>query len=168
MRANTKVKLERASSKDAKMIFSWRNLPEIIALGTTQKPILWKEHLPWFKKILRGRKSHLLLIILKNKKPIGQVRFDKLNNSTLVVSIYLLPKFTGHGLGVIALNCACKKAFDQLCATRIIAVIRKNNLRSLSAFQKSGFEIMLRSSSDTKVPPRHLLLQINPPQQIKI
>ncbi len=130
-----------ATIEDAYMIFTWRNLPEMIVLGRTQRPVKWEEHYRWFRRVLMSG-NHVLLIVLLGREPIGQVRFDRLENRSCEVSIYLLTQYTGRGLGVKALKYACREAFTRMGVEEVIAVIREDNQRSISAFQKAGFSFV--------------------------
>jgi RimJ/RimL family protein N-acetyltransferase len=146
--------LRRATIDDARRIFEWRNMPEMIPLSRTQKPVAWQEHWRWFQRIIAGR-EHLLLIVLLGEEPIGEIRFDRLTERTWEISILLVPKHTGRRLGVQALTLACQEIFA-LGAEQIIAIIRKENQRSVIAFQKAGF----RPSDKplTQIPPNHIAL----------
>ncbi len=130
--------LRRATIDDMKMIFDWRNLPELFVWGKTRKPVEWEEHVNWFKSVITSP-QHFLLIVAAGDKPIGQVRFDRKSNHVSEVSIYLLPHYTGRGLGVKALRLACDEAFARMSLKEILALIREDNHYSISAFTKAGF-----------------------------
>ena len=131
------VSLRPATLDDAAMIFQWRNIPEIVALGASNRLVEWEEHQQWFREVLAG--GHALHIILCDGQPAGQVRFDRKDSDTAEVSIYLLPEYTGRGIGVTALTRACQQAFSTLAVMRIEARIRTDNPRSVAAFRKAGF-----------------------------
>ena len=135
------VRLRLATPEDEERVFQWRNTPEIVVLGRTQKTVCWEDHQTWFRHTIDDPRR-LLLIVLLNDQPIGQVRFDQNHDEdhACEISIYLLAGFTGRGLGTSALKQSCSIAFDRLGVHRIDAVILKENLRSLSAFRKAGFE----------------------------
>ena len=135
------VRLRLATPEDEERVFQWRNMPEIVALGRTQKTVSWEDHQTWFRHTIDDPRR-LLLIVVLNDQPIGQVRFDQNHNEdhACEVSIYLLAGFTGRGLGTSALKQSCSIAFDRLGVNRIDAVILGENQRSLSAFRKAGFE----------------------------
>ncbi len=135
------ARLRAAMPEDMERMFQWRNMPEIVALGRTQKAVSWEDHQAWFRHTLHDP-CRVLLIILLDDQPIGQVRFDQIQHEddACEVSIYLLAAFTGRGLGTCALKKACAIAFERLDVRRIDAVILKENRRSLSAFQKAGFQ----------------------------
>jgi perosamine synthetase len=139
------------------MVFAWRNLPEIVAAGEMQKPVGWEEHEAWFHQIVEGR-DHLLLIVLLDEKPIGQVRFDRAGDHSCKVSLYLLPEYTGRGLGVVALKHGCWKAFFWMPIEEVTARIREDNQRSVSAFRKAGF--IPARETDLSVPAGYCTLKM--------
>ena len=161
MLANSSLLLRRATRDDAKMVFDWRNLPEIVALGTSRRPVDWNQHVDWFSQVVTGR-DHLLLIVLLDRVPIGQVRFDGMPGNSCSVSIYLLDRCTGRGLGTAALTRACWQAFADLSVERIVATIRKDNPRSIAAFRKAGF--VAPGHTLPEPPSEHMVLELrNPP-----
>ncbi len=154
------ISLRPATPEDAERLFAWRNLPEIVALGTTQRPVTWEEHAAWFAQTLRSE-SRLLRFILHGGQPIGQVRFDREDSASCRVSIYLLPAFTGLGLGVTALQQACAEVFREWDVAEIHAWIRADNRRSLSAFARAGF--VPKPEPCAEIPADHCVLCLKCP-----
>jgi len=132
------MQLRKAIPEDCKTIFVWRNIPAIVALSRSGKTVTWEEHCRWFQSIL-SRDDSLLFIVSLKGTPIGQVRFDREDDRRFEVSIYLIPQYTGQGLGVLALKKACRQAFRRLNAFEIRATIRADNTHSISAFKRAGF-----------------------------
>ena len=157
------LNLRQATIVDCEMVFHWRNLPEIALLGSKQKTVDREEHTYWFQKIIKS-KTNSLLIVQLNGKPIGQVRFDDVEKNSCAVSIYLLPQYTGKGLGVVALKDSCRSTFSKKPITRMIAMILKNNVRSLSAFQKAGFKFSDNIADN--LPENHFLLELDRPPDV--
>lgn len=139
--------LRRAVPGDMEMLFHWRNLPAIVASGQLNKTVEWDEHRAWFSRLL-GNPDHLLLIVVLDGVPIGQVRFDPHSPAASEVSIYLLPGHEGRGLGSEALRQSCWEAFATFAIAEIVAVIRDDNAPSLRAFRKVGFEEILYPTAD--------------------
>lgn len=133
------VTLRRATEADRDMVFRWRNLPEIVALGSSQTFVTPEEHAAWFAKTLADP-SWMLLIILLRGEPIGQVRFEPGVDGTRETSIYLLPEYVGHGLGTAALRKAVWTAFAGTEAPALTARVLETNARSIAAFRRAGFE----------------------------
>jgi dTDP-4-amino-4,6-dideoxygalactose transaminase/RimJ/RimL family protein N-acetyltransferase len=120
------------------MLFAWRNLPEIVALGKTQATVTLDEHVRWFSDLLASR-DHLLLTVHVDGAAAGQIRFDPAGQQASEVSIYLLDGFRGRGVGMQALRRGCAQAFGVLASDRIVATVRADNPKSQSFFVRAGF-----------------------------
>ena len=132
------VKLRPATFEDAKRLFVWRNLPEIVAQGKSRSTVGWEEHQRWLAEVLTSE-NHLLCIALLEGDPVGQIRFDRVEELWADASIYLHPDYTGRGLGPEVLSLGCLRATEVWPEVSIRAVIRARNRRSISTFIKAGF-----------------------------
>jgi RimJ/RimL family protein N-acetyltransferase len=124
--------------QDAETVFLWRNSPFIVARGSLQKMVAWEEHLQWFCETVVGSKRKLL-IVLVDGQPVGQVRFDRVDDDTMAISVYLIETHTGRGLGVDAIRIGCDMLFTDLSVARIVACVREDNVAAQSGFRKAGF-----------------------------
>ena len=57
------VRLRPAVEEDVDLVFSWRNDPFIVALGSLQQTVTLDEHRKWFQQSLLDR--HRLLFIIE-------------------------------------------------------------------------------------------------------
>ena len=78
--------LRPAVLDDAKTIFAWRNLPEIVALSSEKKVVGWDEHLAWFSKCTSAPDAHRIFLVLEDGRAIGAVRFDRSGASTAAIA----------------------------------------------------------------------------------
>lgn len=130
-----------AVAEDKNLIFEWRNYPEIVALSASKLPVTWEEHLVWFSDFLADS-ERMLLIIQNDSRPVGQARFDKVANDTLMMGIYLIPSMVGQGRGKRLIESACSCARAKWPNSNYIkAEIRKENIRSRRAFAAAGFKL---------------------------
>lgn len=110
--------------------------------GSKEKVKL-KDHNIFLKeKVLTKKTTVYLGFIDNNIKPFGFVRFDKLPKKDwfeMPVAIY--PRFYNLGLGTKLINLAIKR-FNKAGKKTIIAVVKKNNHRSLKAFIKNKFKLL--------------------------
>lgn len=132
------LRLRPAAIEDAELVFGWRNLPSVVAMGLSQRTVTWDEHLTWFGAAVRGDALRLHIIEFDGKA-VGTIRFQDVGTGSFEVSIYLLPEYTGRGLGVCALKRGCCVIFAQSPAQRVLAIVRADNQFSASAFRKAGF-----------------------------
>ena len=149
--------LRLARNEDKEMLFQWRNMDEIVALGSTQRCVTWEEHSLWFDQALRG-KLITLFLVEANEVPIGLVRFDAKGKHGCIISTYLIPGETGKGRGVVIIQEACIRAVTAWRHLQWVeANIRYDNLRSVKAFKRAGFipsTEQSRELPDDHVSPR--------------
>lgn len=121
-----------ALKPDIHRVFRWRNLPEIVELGSQNKRVSRQEHESWFAKCLR---KEILLYIIEPK--LGTVRLDR-NNETAEISIYLIDG-KRRGRGTQAIKDATKKAFKTWDVKEVVAYIKTGNEASERAFKSAGY-----------------------------
>ena len=129
-----------AEREHAALVFGWRNDPEIVALGRSRSKVTWEEHSAWFQRVIEDAAS-LLLIVLTNHSPVGQIRFDPSPGNAAEVSIYLLGHARGRGLGSAVLREGCAMAVERLQLKRIFAHVRCENQAARRLFEGAGFSL---------------------------
>jgi RimJ/RimL family protein N-acetyltransferase len=134
----TRIKLRPAVLEDAEMVFNWRNDAFIVSLSFSQHTVRWDEHIKWFGETISGN-TRKMFIIQNGDQPIGQVRYDRLDEVNCIISVYLLQEFTGKGYGVKAIRYGCSEIIELWGFQNTIACVRSDNLRARSAFVKAGF-----------------------------
>jgi UDP-2,4-diacetamido-2,4,6-trideoxy-beta-L-altropyranose hydrolase len=132
------IALRPATIQDAEMVFLWRNSPFIVARGSSQKTVAWEKHLQWFRETIAGS-NRKMLIVMVNGQPVGQVRFDRVDDDTMTISAYLIETHTGRGLGVDAIRIGCNILFSDLPVARVVACVREDNVAARAGFRKAGF-----------------------------
>lgn len=151
------IRLRQAVPEDAEMVFKWRNDPFIIARGSSQRTVCWDEHQKWFSETVRGN-SRKMFIIQKDDMAIGQIRFDRVDQKTCIVSVYLLEEFTHKGYGRQAIRYGCLEISRVWDVQEIIACVRQDNPVARAAFIKAGF----LETGDKKVcPEAHFTLSLS-------
>ncbi len=137
-----KVKLRNCNERDCVDLWSWRNdiqvrnacfSPDVIPIG---------EHEKWFSSKLGNAATKIYIACdeVLDKK-IGVVRFEK-ENRHAEININLNPEFIGKGLGVNIIKAATERYISEVGAIPIIAKIKKDNIRSQKAFEKSGYVLL--------------------------
>lgn len=137
------IRLRPLELDDASLLFTWRNDPFIVSLGSQNKTVLWEEHKAWITETVLGKLRRAYLILIDDL-PAGQIRFDKEKDESAgcIISIYILKEFTGRGAGTTAIELGCeaiKREWHNL--NTIHAKVLLNNLNGQKAFLKSGFVI---------------------------
>lgn len=133
------IDLRQIEEADMELLFSWRNLPEIIDLSASRARVNWDQHQCWFHGAL-NEGNPVIYIILENNNPIGQIRFD-LAGCFATISIYLIGENRGRGRGASLISAGIERLkIDKGGVTEIIAHIRRLNERSIRAFMAAGFK----------------------------
>tara|TARA_B110000444_G_C18545484_1_gene457769 strand:- start:339 stop:701 length:363 start_codon:yes stop_codon:yes gene_type:complete len=110
-------------------------------MSRNKKIIKLSDHTAWINKIISS-KHDAFLIIEKNKEPVGVVRYEMNELNTAEISIYLVPKKIGIGLGKSVLL----KADDWLKSNfpaikRINANVLSNNSKSFHLFESANYKL---------------------------
>lgn len=136
-----KTSLRKTNFSDIEFLWYLRNQPNVYKFSKDRRPVKWKEHVSWIIPILLGKTSKDLFLIQQGSLPVGQIRFTYGDNKTAKISIAILKKFRGKGMGKEAL----KKAISLLKRKRkvkiLIADLRENNLPSKKLFEKLNFKL---------------------------
>ncbi|MCX7868996.1 MAG: GNAT family N-acetyltransferase, partial [Terrimicrobiaceae bacterium] len=132
--------LRSAGIEDCDRILEWRNHPFIVERSTSRARVGADEHRSWFHSSLRSP-DHLLLVAEGASGPMGLIRFERKEaTDEAVATAYLMPEFTGRGLGPLLIAAGCRMAALRMPGLRrICAHVRKDNPAGHSGFLKAGF-----------------------------
>lgn len=158
--ADDAITLRPATVEDRERVFRWRNDPSVIARGSWHRGVEWEEHEKWFAETILGD-CRRLFIVLHGGNPIGQIRFDR-QESDCVISVYLLPPFTGRGWGSEAIRIGSQMIFKTWKVDRLIACVRCDNPVGRAAFLKASF----REAGNGPCLPEHYSLVLQRAEEI--
>ncbi|MDX1442808.1 MAG: UDP-2,4-diacetamido-2,4,6-trideoxy-beta-L-altropyranose hydrolase [Gammaproteobacteria bacterium] len=129
--------LRAPTQDDARMIWKWRNDPEVRSTAFDPAEIPWEDHERWFARSLENP-GRLMRIAEFHGDDAGFIRLDR-DNDTAEVSIFLSPARKGSGLGP-ALLASIEREIpgDWNCRT-LRAGIRPENEISISLFENAGY-----------------------------
>lgn len=134
------IVLRPALPTDSRLIWSWRNAPDVRAVAFDSDPIPWPRHEEWFARKLADPDC-LLLIAEDEDGPAGQVRFDlRKGASEAEISVSLTATRRGRGLGSALIESGVRAAASRYPTLhRVHAYIRPGNEASVRAFIRAGF-----------------------------
>ena len=133
--------LKKASIKDLRDIWIWRNNSVTRKNSFNKKYINLKEHTNWFFNSLKNKKRIVLIGFNSKKNKIGLIRLDWIKNKLIEVSINVNPSFRGLGFGEKLLNETMKNVFKKNPHIKICSKVLKKNYKSINLFKKVGFEL---------------------------
>ena len=142
------ITIRRVTADDIIDLFKWRNHPRVRKNFFNRHTVEWEAHESWFKTKSRDPNTYLYIACSGSRK-IGYIRFD-CEKDKASVSVALDPIFFGKRLATSIITLGVErfikeKGLDQT----ILAEIKNDNIASIKAFQKAGFES--KSGSDERV-----------------
>lgn len=141
MKNYSEISLTKINFSDIEFLWYLRNQSETYKYSRENQTISWKEHINWILPIILGTSNKSIFVIKNLKIPIGQIRFNWINNKEAEISISILKEFQGRGFATKTLKLAIKEAKRQKKIKRLIAEIKKKNSSSIKLFEKLNFRL---------------------------
>ena len=135
-----KIKVNKSKQSDLRFILNLYNLNIKKRFFNSNDMVSFSNHKKWYNNFIKSKSSSLYVVSIKNRK-IGYVRFTNLFKNIYSVSIAILNKYFSTGVSSKLINIAIKKLFQKKKNFTLIALIKKNNLRSKIFFLKNKFVI---------------------------
>jgi len=136
---NINFKFRKASSKDSKDLFDWRNNERARENSLNTDLISWSDHVNWFSDRIKDPNTTIFMIYADDIK-IGSIRFEE-KESIYRVSVVLAPEHTGKGLGAEIIRYGTELFLMRKKVLKpVIAEVKENNIASLKAFKRAGFK----------------------------
>ncbi len=130
-------KYRKVTPEDEVLIYNWANDPLVRKQSFHSAKISFLEHAKWFKKKLASKSTRFYIAEFDNT-PAALIRMDDIPNNT-VIGILLDKSFRGFGLSSRVLKDTTTIYFNEFLEP-ITAYIKKSNIASIKAFEKSGFK----------------------------
>ena len=130
------VRLRLAEPGDRDLMLEWQRDPRTRRHFRTPTAPNDRDHARWIESILNDP-QRWLLVVCRQKTPVGILRLDPTENGAREVSIYLDPNMQGRGYGRMAIGLARRLSSD----TPLEAVVLTENEASRRAFEAAGFKI---------------------------
>lgn len=135
------ITLRSARPGDSKLLFDWRNDPDVIAMRANTAPSTWEEHERWMRFITKNDDVEVYIAELDGL-PIGQGRVErcfkalspKMDTCLLSYSIVKECRGQGYGKQLVQLLTAIGK---QRYAT-VSCRIKRTNFSSVAVAMKAG------------------------------
>lgn len=132
------ITVRMATPADCDAIFTWRNAEKTRQYFFNTEPVSIETHRVWFQNSLTNP-NRVLLIGEVGAQPVGVLRYDIEGNEALI-SVYLDPGMSGHGLGSQLIRLGSEWIRDNFQQIVVInAEILRQNIASLRAFESAGY-----------------------------
>lgn len=133
------LRLRPAALGDAHLLHGWRNHPAVRAFSGCPDAIAWDDHKRWLERSLQVRDRRLFVAEV-GSLPVGSIRFDRLAQDRLEVSLYLDPDFHGLGLGSHLLRAGERQLETLMCEPFTVeACVVAGNTASQRLFEACGY-----------------------------
>jgi RimJ/RimL family protein N-acetyltransferase len=123
---------------DAVLLWEWVNDEVVRANSFSATPIAFPDHVDWLRQRLGGNRC-LIYVLEKNGVPIGQARYDKVQD-TAEIDISIAAGYRGHGYGQRALTLTRIDAIKRLGVVSVTGTVLASNIPSIATFLKTDFE----------------------------
>ena len=129
-----------AKKTDIWLLYNWVNkIDSIKNKLLTNKKISKIHHKVWYENSLKNKNRYIWIIENKNMA-IGQLRFDINQDDKLCfIDIYIDKEHRKNNFGQKAVNQAIDFISQKYTLDYIIALVLKNNIKSLNFFYSLGF-----------------------------
>ena len=133
-----KIKIRKASIKDAIFFYELRNEKSARNNFFNKKNIKYNDHLKWYKKKIKNKNAIFLVALINNSEKIGTVRYETEKIFTNI-AINISKKFRNLGYGSKIIKNSEKFLKKKLI---IISRIKNNNKASIKIFTKNNYKVI--------------------------
>jgi spore coat polysaccharide biosynthesis protein SpsF len=133
-----KIKIRKASIKDAIFFYELRNEKSARNNFFNKKNIKYNDHLKWYKKKIKKKNAIFLVALINNSEKIGTVRYETEKIFTNI-SINISKKFRNLGYGSKIIKNSEKFLKKKII---IISRIKNNNKASIKIFTKNNYKVI--------------------------
>jgi UDP-2,4-diacetamido-2,4,6-trideoxy-beta-L-altropyranose hydrolase len=140
------IKIREATTADEKILFDWVNDYDVRRLSFNKEPIEFNHHRTWFASKLEDSNCMILIGMVSNDIPIGQVRFD-IKNDYVYIDISIDRSARGFGFARYLLEESVKFWMTKGINKPLIADVFDSNKTSQKVFASMGF---MKFNSDNR------------------
>lgn len=131
--------IRKAHRGDLEFVFLLRNEEAVRLASFESQYIDLDTHREWFEKKITSNDC-VIFIAEIDAIPIGQVRFDVVDEKTAEVNFAVSENFRGKGYGKEMLKESSLQFFDDFPAIQSIhAFIKTDNISSIKSFERAGY-----------------------------
>lgn len=133
------ILIRKAVIEDSLTYYNWVNDPIVREQSFNSEIISWIDHEKWFKEKLLNSNFHFYIFQNTKDEKIGQIRFQKIDNTNYLIGVSIAVEHRGKGYGSRILKIGCNEFLTQYPSIIVNAYIKEGNNSSLSIFEKAGF-----------------------------
>lgn len=135
---NDVLYLRKAEMSDAVLLFEWANEAEVRKSAFHTEPILYEEHMDWFRRILADPNEAQYILAL-GERPIGQIRLS-INGDEAEIDYSISKEARGNGYGVEIIKLIKQRVEAEYPdIKKLIGKVKPANAASINCFIKNAF-----------------------------
>lgn len=133
------LELVKCESHDIVFLFNLANDKEVRNNAKNSGQISWEKHQEWFSNKLKNENTQIY-ILKKREVPIGQIRFDLINDEW-VVDYSVISEERGKGYGLILIEKGIEHLKKEVKNRSFFVTgeVFRNNIGSCKVFEKLDF-----------------------------
>lgn len=138
------IRKVRDTNEDCDLVFSLSNDPVVRLNSFNSEPIIYNNHVNWFKNVVKDSK-YLFFLIFEDERFVGQIRFYLETNDSdcCIISLSIAKDFRGKGFAQDFLKLGIESMMKEWFFIRkIIAEVKVENIASNKMFTKYGFSFV--------------------------
>ena len=136
--------IKEAQTSDAKDLYEWEFHPSTRKWMKSKSHVTFEHHCVWLEKVINSLDIKLFICSIEGYGNVGVVRVDKTDkNGEVMIGITISPIHRGKGFSSTCLNKVMEFVAMELWETKkYVAEILKENVVSIRAFEKVGFQLL--------------------------
>lgn len=134
------IKFREASLNDLELYFKWTNDQFVREHSFKSEKIDIQKHEFWFNEKLSDPDCLMLVFYDEFDRNIGQIRFQKQDNYSSIISVSVDKNYRGKGYSKKIIKIASDYYQKQFSKMSIKAFIKMSNVFSVKSFKSAGFE----------------------------
>jgi RimJ/RimL family protein N-acetyltransferase len=143
------VDIRLATIQDGSLLWEWANDSVTRRNSFSNEPITWDVHQSWYATKLASPDCRLWILDFQ-KKPVGQIRYDRISSDTAQISFSVAPVMRGRGFGTLLLQMTPPLAALELGVKWVRGVALKDNEASKRTFVKASFNVTGQQVFETR------------------
>ena len=136
------IHFRKASLSDLALYYEWVNDKSVREHSFNSEPIELQKHETWFNEKISDPDCLMLVFYDEFAENIGQIRIQKQNDYSAVISVSIDQNHRGKGYSKKMLQIGSNFYLEQFKEMEIEAFIKKTNIYSIQSFEGAGFEFV--------------------------
>lgn len=109
-------------------------------MAFSSEPIPLERHQSWFYDKMASPLTYVFVLENDNQIPVGQVRFDSIDDGVFEIDVSIAFDHRGCGAGMALLDLGENALRKNVQVRSLRAMVKRHNARSLALFRRLGYK----------------------------